>query len=81
MSTNWCIEVNILLSTYSTSINSFLSFNCRVASTLPYFTSNCIYSSSDKLSNIHTVDIYVSTSGLAKTYSTTTVEKSLVPVI
>jgi hypothetical protein len=52
----------------------------RVASTLPYFTSNCIYSSSDKLSNIHNVDIYVSTGGLAKTYSTTTAEKTHVPI-
>lgn len=43
---------------------------CRIASTYPYFTSNCVYSSNEKLSNIHTVDIYVSTAGLAKTYST-----------
>ncbi|CAF3773051.1 unnamed protein product [Rotaria socialis] len=43
----------------------------KVASTLPYFTSNCIYSSIDKLSNVHTVDIYISTGGLAKNYSAT----------
>jgi hypothetical protein len=79
MSTNWCIEVNIFYRHTQHLLIRFFYF-IRVASTLPYFTSNCIYASSDKLSNIHTVDIYVSTSGLAKTYSTTTVEKSLVPV-
>ena len=42
----------------------------RVASTLPYFTANCVYSSKEKLANIHTVDIYVLTSGLAQNYST-----------
>ena len=47
----------------------------RIASSNPYFTSNCVYSSSDKLSNLHTVDIYVSTAGLAKNYSTI-IEKS-----
>jgi len=46
-------------------------FIFRIVSTNPYFTSNCVYLSSDKLSNIHTVDIYVSTAGLAKNYSTT----------
>ncbi|CAF3416684.1 unnamed protein product [Rotaria sp. Silwood1] len=51
----------------------------KVASTLPYFTSNCVYSSIDKLSNVHTVDIYVSTSGLAKNYSTTS-EKTTTPI-
>ncbi|CAF1441275.1 unnamed protein product [Rotaria sordida] len=47
----------------------------KVTSTNPYFTSNCIYSSIDTLSNIHTVDIYISTAGLAKNYSTN-IEKS-----
>ncbi|CAF0916119.1 unnamed protein product [Adineta steineri] len=47
----------------------------KVASTIPYFTSNCVYSSIDKLSNIQTVDLYVSTSGLAKNYATT-IEKA-----
>ncbi|CAF2480843.1 unnamed protein product [Rotaria sp. Silwood2] len=51
----------------------------KVASPLPYFTSNCVYSPIDKLSNIHTVDIYISTSGLAKNYSTTT-EKTTTPI-
>ena len=51
----------------------------RIASTNPYFTSNCVYSSNDKLSNIHTVDIYVLTAGLAKTYSLTD-EKSQGPI-
>lgn len=47
----------------------------KVASTLPYYTSNCVYSSNEKLSNIQSVDIYVSTSGLAKNYATI-IEKS-----
>ncbi|UJR10188.1 hypothetical protein I4U23_014403 [Adineta vaga] len=47
----------------------------KVVSTNAYFTSNCVYSSSDRLKNIHTVDIYVSTGGLAKNYATT-IEKS-----
>jgi hypothetical protein len=51
----------------------------RIASTNPYFTSNCVYSSTDKLSNIHTVDIYISTAGLAKNYSTT-IEKPHPPI-
>ncbi|CAF0828878.1 unnamed protein product [Adineta ricciae] len=51
----------------------------KIASTIPYFTSNCVYSSIDKLSNVHSVDIYVSTSGLAKNYSTT-IEKSRAPI-
>ncbi|CAF0862940.1 unnamed protein product [Rotaria sordida] len=51
----------------------------KVASILPYFTSNCVYSSIDTLSNIHTVDIYISTSGLAKNYSTTN-EKTTTPI-
>jgi hypothetical protein len=65
MSTNWIIEV-------SHSIAELLDhdYHFRIASTNPYFTSNCVYSSVDKLSNLHTVDIYVSTSGLAKNYST-----------
>jgi hypothetical protein len=66
MSTNWCIKVNIFNKKNHWNLKIFI---CRVASTIPYFTSNCVYSSSDKLSNIHTVDIYVSTSGLAKTYA------------
>jgi len=61
----------------SIRIQTFFLF--RVASTIPYFTSNCVYSSIDKLSNIHTVDIYVSTSGLAKNYSTT-IEKAHAPI-
>ena len=51
----------------------------RIASTYPYFTSNCVYSSSDKLSNIRDVDVYISTAGLAKNYSTT-IEKSQEPI-
>jgi hypothetical protein len=47
----------------------------KIASTIPYFTSNCVYSPSDKLSNLHTVDIYVSTCGLAKDF-TSIAEKS-----
>ncbi|CAF3354506.1 unnamed protein product [Rotaria socialis] len=47
----------------------------KVTSTNPYFTSNCVYASMDKLSNMHTVDVYVSTTGLAKNYSTI-IEKS-----
>jgi hypothetical protein len=61
----------------ATRFRDFIFF--RVASTIPYFTSNCVYSSSDKLSNIHSVDIYVSTNGLAKTYATIT-EKNLAPI-
>jgi hypothetical protein len=71
MSTNWFIKVNSLQSHPSI----LAPFPCRIASTNPYFTSNCVYSSIDNLSNIRTVDIYVSTSGLAKNY-TTTIEKS-----
>jgi hypothetical protein len=56
-----------------------LIFIFRVASTDPYFTSNCVYSSSDNLSNIHTVEIYVSTAGLAKNYSTI-IEKPYAPI-
>jgi hypothetical protein len=52
---------------------NFLIF--RIASSNPYFTSNCVYSTSDKLSNVQTVDIYISTTGLAKNYSTI-IEKS-----
>jgi len=59
------------------NLRKFLLF--RIASTIPYFTSNCVYSSSDKLSNIHTVDIYISTGGLAKIYSTT-VETNQAPI-
>lgn len=51
----------------------------KVASTNPYFTSNCIYSSNEKLTNIQTVDIYVTTSGLAKNYSTI-IDKSIVSI-
>ncbi|UJR35835.1 hypothetical protein I4U23_028581 [Adineta vaga] len=51
----------------------------KVASTLPYFTSNCVYSSVEKLSNIQSVDVYVSTSGLAKNYLTIS-EKSHAPI-
>ncbi|CAF1530815.1 unnamed protein product [Adineta ricciae] len=51
----------------------------KVCSTNAYFTSNCVYSSSDKLTNIHKVDVYVSTAGLAKNYSTT-IEKSHTPI-
>jgi len=54
-------------------------FFFRIASTNPYFTSNCVYSSIDKLSNLHTVDIYVSTGGLAKNYSTI-IEKPHPPI-
>lgn len=50
-----------------------------MASNLPYFTANCIYSSVDQLTNVRTVDIYVSTSGLAKNYSTT-IEKANTPI-
>lgn len=49
--------------------SSLDEYPSRVASTIPYFTSNCVYSSRDKLSNIHTVDIYVSTCGLARDFS------------
>ncbi len=51
----------------------------RIVSTNPYFTSNCVYSSIDKLSNLHTVDIYISTGGLAKNYSTI-IEKPHPPI-
>ncbi|CAF1205603.1 unnamed protein product [Adineta steineri] len=51
----------------------------KIVSTNPYFTSNCVYSSDDRLSNIRTVDIYVSTAGLAKNYSTI-IEKPHPPI-
>jgi hypothetical protein len=56
-----------------------LIIHFRVTSTNPYFTSNCIYSSADKLFNLRSVDIYVSTGGLAKNYSTT-IEKPHPPI-
>lgn len=46
---------------------------------MPYYTSNCAYSSLEKLSNVQSVDIYVSTIGLAKNYATT-IEKPHAPI-
>lgn len=71
MSTNRIIKVNI----FHWISFDWLIWLFRIASTIPYFTSNCVYSPSDKLSNLHTVDIYVSTCGLAKDF-TSIAEKS-----
>lgn len=64
------VNVNKQVFSSKSQINSYhhhhlIVHRSRIASTIPYFTSNCVYSSRDKLSNIHTVDIYVSTCGLA----------------
>ena len=67
----------ILLGDFLSLVMGLLSF--RIASTYPYFTSNCVYSSSDKLSNIREVDVYISTAGLAKNYSTN-IDKSQEPI-
>lgn len=56
-----------------------LDRSSRIASTNPYFTSNCVYSSNERLSNIRSVDVFVLTAGLAKTYSLTD-EKSQGPI-
>ncbi|CAF1503628.1 unnamed protein product, partial [Didymodactylos carnosus] len=49
----------------------------KVTSTNPYFTSNCVYLSSEKLSNLHQVDLYITTAGLAENF--TVVDKPLSP--
>lgn len=46
----------------------------KVASTYPYFTSNCVYSSVEKLSNVQIVDVFVLTIGLAKNFSLNSTE-------
>ena len=54
-------------------------FKFRIASTIPYFTSNCVYSSNEKLSNIHTVEILILTAGLTHNLSESK-QKSQTPV-